>query len=166
MDSHSPTLLRFGTAAVRFIFSPPVEVQAAKRLIEALPKRFPERETHLQMLREEGVSGILFHALLVSCGPLPPIDRVSVVHDDFVTIGDVDSACRISGHVHFNDSVVIVQDVKMDVGEEVESEQRLLPLLHQLLGLPDEAPDGQVIIEHLHQNARALSTLPSLGQPS
>ena len=47
----------------------------------------------------------------------------------------------------------IVQDVKVDVREEVVLELVLLPgfggLGHDLLHLANEAPDGQVIVEHL-----------------
>ena len=104
---------------------------------------------HLQMLWQEGVSGVLLHALLVQSGALSPVDGVGVVHNDLVPVGDVHGPRRVSADVDFNHSVVVVQDVKVDVGEEVEPQQRLLPRLHELLSLPNEAPDGQIIIKHL-----------------
>lgn len=48
------------------------------------------------------------------------------------------------GDVHLDDPVAVELDVKVDVRE-----QAVLVLLPYALYLPDEAPDRQVIVEHL-----------------
>ena len=109
---------------------------------------------HLQVLRQEGVAGVLVHALLKGDGGLAPLDRVGVVHDGILPLCDVHCARGVGGHIDLDHAVAIVQDVKVDVREEVVAQVVLLPglaarLAHDLLHLANETPDGQVVIEHL-----------------
>lgn len=108
---------------------------------------------HLQVLWQEGVARVLLHALLEGDARLSPLHRVCPVHNHILPFCDLHCARGVRGDIDLDDTVPIVQNVEVDVREEVVLELVLLPglggLRHDLLHLADEAPDGQVIIEHL-----------------
>ena len=109
---------------------------------------------HLQVLGEERVARVLVHALLKRDAGLAPLDRISPVHNDIFSFCDLHSAGGVCGDVDLNDTVPIVEDVKVDVGEEVVLQLMFLPGLcglgHDLLHLANEPPDWQIIVKHLH----------------
>lgn len=116
---------------------------------------------HLQVLRQEGVARVLVHALLKRDGGLAPLDRVGVVYNGVLSLSDVHSARGVGGHIDLDHAVAIVQDIKVDVREEVVAQVVLLPglaarLRHDLLHLANEAPDWQVVIEHLRACAHPI----------
>ena len=113
------------------------------------------------MLREERVARVLVHALLKGDAGLAPLDRVRPVHNDILLLGDLHSAGGVCRDVDLNDAVPVVENVKVDVGEQVVLQLVLLPGLgglgHDLLHLADEPPDRQIVIEHLHVHISQLN---------
>ena len=69
------------------------------------------------MLWEERVSRVFLHAFLKRRAGFPPHDWVGVVHNDLVTIRDIDSSGWISRDIDLNDSVVLVEYIKVNMGE-------------------------------------------------
>ncbi len=112
------------------------------------------------MLWQEGVARVLVHALLVRGGRVMPLHRVRVIHDDVLPVGDVHGLAWIRRHAELDHAVGIVQDLEVDVGEEVVPQVWLLASVQELLHLADEAPDGQVIIEHLQELKSCFRRIP------
>ena len=79
-----------------------------------------------------------------------PLDGVGVVHNDILPVCDVHSFAGVGRDAELNHAIGIVQDLKVDVGEQVVPQVWLLASMEELLDLANKAPDGQVVIEHLH----------------
>ena len=63
-------------------------------------------------------------------------------------LGDVHGAKRVGADVDLDDAVVVVRNVKVNVGEEIVTHLGLTGL-ENLLDLADESPDGEVVVVHL-----------------
>ena len=102
----------------------------------------------LQVMWRWGSEWVLLHPLLEWDFCFLPPNCVSEIHFDFLVLSQVHEEALVSSHNNLNNTVLIVENLKLQVIEEVIFVLGWVRFA-VLDNFSQESPDGQVIIIHL-----------------
>eukprot|EP00959_Pyramimonas_sp_CCMP1952_P339774 7115786-Pyramimonas_sp.AAC.2 len=108
---------------------------------------------NLQVLGQERVARVLLHAAVEGDAGLLPLHGERELNRDGLALSDVHSTQGISGHIDFDDTIVVVRDVEVYVGEQIVPHLGGLAGTQDLLHFADETPQREVIVIHLFAKA-------------